>query len=364
MERKRKHDPNMPTTSKATEINSGENGGKKPSADQEEKKGKVETSNDIDNIIIAQVESAVEEVVVEVDPIAIVQNNENVEDYSDIFQLLECLICMNLPRRGPLYFCTNGHYLCNDCLKLKKPDLATRKFMCDKCGDWRLNCRNLFAENFLDKLFKTKKIECKNDILGCTIKGLLPEIELHEQQCPKQLRTCAGVFPSCNWKGFLSDAIPHMLEKYCASIAPRKNDVYIGLLNVKALNLQLKNRMRAWTPKLLNDAEHKHIMAYFMCYRKEGTWFFYVKSYASPDIRVKYRANIVIRACGNVNYPVFSITSKLYAHEATEDDLIRSGMCLTLNDQQIQQVSNNNTIMQFFIRIYPAMPPPLMSCLP
>ena len=63
----------------------------------------------------------------------------------DLRRALECPVCLETPKAGPLYQCENGHILCSGC-----------NGKVQQCPECRVNLpnvrmRNLFAEKQLEK---------------------------------------------------------------------------------------------------------------------------------------------------------------------------------------------------------------------
>jgi hypothetical protein len=63
------------------------------------------------------------------------------ETIDKLREQLECPVCREVPRRGPIFGCCNGHLVCRKC----QPKLQT----CPICRSPDVRCRNRFAENFV-----------------------------------------------------------------------------------------------------------------------------------------------------------------------------------------------------------------------
>ena len=59
---------------------------------------------------------------------------------------LECPVCFNLPRPGPIYGCRNGHHVCQKCQKSIK--------CCPICRDPDVKCRQIILEKMLKGIGK------------------------------------------------------------------------------------------------------------------------------------------------------------------------------------------------------------------
>ena len=69
---------------------------------------------------------------------------------------LECPVCMEVPRKAPIFGCHNGHLLCAKC----QPKVDA----CPICRSKDVSCRNGFAENFVS-CFDDKKKNNKRALL-------------------------------------------------------------------------------------------------------------------------------------------------------------------------------------------------------
>jgi hypothetical protein len=72
---------------------------------------------------------------------------------------LECPVCMEVPRKAPIFGCHNGHLLCAKC----QPKVDA----CPICRSKDVSCRNGFAENFVS-CFDDNKKSNKRHFCICT----------------------------------------------------------------------------------------------------------------------------------------------------------------------------------------------------
>ena len=88
-----------------------------------------------------------------------------------IQDILECIICLDLPRKNPIYQCDNGHLLCLNCHK--------KVTECPLCKlDLRKN-RALAVEKILQKCPRA----CKFQDNGCSVLMQQVSLEEHEINC-------------------------------------------------------------------------------------------------------------------------------------------------------------------------------------
>ena len=86
--------------------------------------------------------------------------------------VLECIICYNIPSLTSIVLCKSGHVFCTDCQQ-----------KVTQCGV----CQDIFEKrpisNVLQKILTSVEIECKFKSLGCNKKLNLEDREKHENRC-------------------------------------------------------------------------------------------------------------------------------------------------------------------------------------
>ena len=75
---------------------------------------------------------------------------------ADLKECLECPVCMDVPKGGPIYQCRNGHILCKDC--------RDRITVCPSCKTTMGRIRSLLAEKILEKV----PLPCPFEKNGCS----------------------------------------------------------------------------------------------------------------------------------------------------------------------------------------------------
>jgi len=112
---------------------------------------------------------------------------------------IECPVCMEMPRSGPVPVCPNGHFVCKTC----KAD------SCPTCRTAMGDGKSLLATTILEK----SEHNCK--FANCDQKFLLADIEKHEEVC--LFRTVNCLHQKCNEKVSLSNLPDHLLKsKECS----------------------------------------------------------------------------------------------------------------------------------------------------
>jgi len=109
---------------------------------------------------------------------------------------IECPVCMEIPRKGPVPVCPNGHLVCPTC----------KKESCPTCRSIMGSNKSILAGTIIDNI----KHQCKFE--DCDQTFLLPDLEKHEESCPHRSVVCPH--PSCTaMKVPLSKLKNHILNK-------------------------------------------------------------------------------------------------------------------------------------------------------
>lgn len=114
---------------------------------------------------------------------------------------VECPICLEVPRKGPVYACPNGHFMCQGCY----PYLIAK--FCLICGTAMGNNKSILAVAVIDSvLHDCKFYECEEEFP-------LNRIEQHEKVCNYRIVACPA--PDCNEKVALSKLMDHLDGTTC-----------------------------------------------------------------------------------------------------------------------------------------------------
>ena len=100
--------------------------------------------------------------------------------------MVECPVCLHLPRRGPIPACSNGHIICLTCKEkiLERARNAGSEPTCPTCKGALGNHTSLLAARLLEGVAH----ECK--FTGCGQEMTLEDLDQHEKLCQYQLVSC------------------------------------------------------------------------------------------------------------------------------------------------------------------------------
>ena len=100
---------------------------------------------------------------------------------------VECPVCMEIPKRGPVPMCCNGHFICSPCLDKRKRD---SKYECVTCkvgmGGSMGDIKSLLATVVLEN------VEHQCDLSGCSQMVHYREYKKHQEQCEHRMVICPG----------------------------------------------------------------------------------------------------------------------------------------------------------------------------
>ena len=106
---------------------------------------------------------------------------------------VECPVCLDVPRKGPIFVCPNGHIICPKCKREKCPICRV------KVG----NNKSIVAVALIENILH----DCKFD--GCDEEHPLDMIENHEKYCYHRIVTCPDV--QCDQTIRLSNIMDHLV---------------------------------------------------------------------------------------------------------------------------------------------------------
>jgi len=127
-----------------------------------------------------------------------IHDNEVLQIKNMMKDKIECPVCLQVPRSGPVYVCPNGHFVCKDC----------RQRSCPTCRTPAGNGKSLLAITVIENIDH----DCQFD--DCKHSFPLGELEQHEKLCPQRTVACPDV--DCRVQLPLSKLVDHLSQSdYC-----------------------------------------------------------------------------------------------------------------------------------------------------
>ena len=140
----------------------------------------------------------------------------------ELKEKVECTICLEIPRKGPVPVCSNGHFICSQCLDKRKED-GHRD--CATCRVPMGNIKSLLATVVIEN------VDHKCDLEGCEEVVHFKEYKKHQGMCTHRKVQCPGRF--CHKLLSFKEAAAH--TKSCPQIVSKTKEVL-------TLNIQSNNR--------------------------------------------------------------------------------------------------------------------------
>ena len=112
---------------------------------------------------------------------------------------IECPVCMEVPRSGPVPVCSNGHFVCKKC----------KTGFCPTCRVAMENGKSLLASIVIENI----KHVCK--FVNCEDTFTVDKLDTHEKMC--QHRTVLCPYNDCEGEMGLSKLLDHLVRN------PRKD---------------------------------------------------------------------------------------------------------------------------------------------
>jgi len=263
---------------------------------------------------------------------------------------MECPVCLETPRSGPIYSCRKGHIICKEC----EPKLN----QCPTCRDRHTDCRSLIAEKLLESTLKDTPVPCRHHTNGCQYEELVVNLLDHEAGCMFRSVKCpASHRGACNWMGPLNKLIQHVIQQKCAQVVKAKppNAYFVSTIGDFAQDQTVFSKSTAthWKPVMLISQEALRFFCYAIFYRdSQGNWFAYVRSFAPESVTATLRVEIRIKksGCGS-DSESFLYQGTVSSSDATEQDILDSGSFLLLRDGQVKKFMVDKTIMEYNITL-------------
>ena len=125
----------------------------------------------------------------------------------DLREHVECPVCFEVPRVGPMYACPYGHHVCQRC----------KRESCPICRAAMGNNKSILAVEIIENiLHKCKFVKCEDKFpLGDELSG-------HERKCKHRIVSCPT--SDCDEKFALSDLSQHFGRRRrtcCSNAEPR-----------------------------------------------------------------------------------------------------------------------------------------------
>ena len=305
---------------------------------------------------------------------------EEANRVSDIRGLMECPVCLNYPRRSPMfckerlvYTCKNAHIVCGFCYeKLRSanamglntamarnvnPSFTTAK--CPTCREPELS-PSWIAGKILEKAMIGKRIRCRNEVYGCEQQTSWEIMYYHEISCTFREVICFATHrDACTWVGTLPSLIRHVMETGCVTVVKniKENELVfqanLGNFQDTRITVFLSDTTLHWRPVLLmSDKVGKYLIYVTFMRDVSGDWYITVRSVSPPYIRQKITYSIKIFYDGVESRQVkCSWTGFPVSHSNSNEEVMNSGEYLMFNDSQLRNLTSKPYIFEYEVEL-------------
>eukprot|EP00092_Neocalanus_flemingeri_P097131 GFUD01123732.1.p1 GENE.GFUD01123732.1~~GFUD01123732.1.p1 ORF type:complete len:317 (-),score=55.45 GFUD01123732.1:68-1018(-) len=119
--------------------------------------------------------------------------------FDQLEEKVECPVCLEIPRSGPVHICPNGHIVCKQC----------KTGSCPTCRVCMGDGKSLLALTVIDNI----EHNCK--FVDCEEIFAVDKLEGHEKICKRRTVTCPH--NNCSEKIALSKLLDHLNKETCSS---------------------------------------------------------------------------------------------------------------------------------------------------
>jgi len=199
-------------------------------------------------------------------------------DKDDLKEHVECPVCMEVPREGPIFACPNGHLVCQRC------KVAT----CPVCREAMGQHRSLLAVAVIEKIHH----DCKHD--GCDEVFKLGNLSDHEKVCKHRSVCCP--FDPCDKKFALSKLLDHLKSARACSFG---NVLVMKETTTSRQRFKVSNIEQLKYPDLeidwkVNVCSHKGVMFALRVKRCGDFYRINIVMFESEEVCSKYNIEIEV----------------------------------------------------------------------
>jgi E3 ubiquitin-protein ligase SIAH1 len=257
-------------------------------------------------------------------------------------EIVECPVCMEVPRNGPIHQCRNGHVVCNQCKQ--------RLERCPACRE-PITGRSLKTEQLLELV----PSPCKFSQSGCKTELVPSLIRNHEIDCETKLMQCPRLY--CLTK-VLPQYLAHHLHnsnERCKVINHKcvissTGDLHIdGSLNVPDSTFTVE-QSQSWVPGMIKNFGQTFFRESVRT--RDGKWMFWIY-YLGPNNEAK-NYFYTISICNSDKSVEYKFTGQVTSMRQDYAAFIKDPNGLILSDNMVNNVLENNSLKYKMTLLRPA----------
>jgi len=243
----------------------------------------------------------------------------------ELKDLLECPVCLRVPRTSPIYQCARGHTVCGEC----RPNVT----VCPQCREPLGNIRSLVSEKMLEKMPSI----CTFNDQGCQVELPRSQLEVHEKGCCYRLVNCVDL--ACQQRISVSKLLQHLEKDHETEDFVRvESGVYSSHFIV---NEEDFTKSIMW----ISDQLHYNESYFYRecCRSKEGLWYIWVYLLETENCKASdYTCHISIKSSDGEDE--LTCQCKPLSLDFTKENVAESGRGLVFTDTTARLYWQDNKV--------------------
>jgi hypothetical protein len=237
---------------------------------------------------------------------------------NELEDLVQCVICLLVPRTGHIFQCRNGHLTCNKCSEKGQT-------FCGVCrvSLSRTRIRNIAVEQMIDRL--DFLFPCAH---GCDFSTVRRKLKEHENECASRMVPCPD--------GWCTKTIPfHTLIEHVDATEKRQETLYCdGVFSMRSdvPEESLESERLSWNAKIC-----KYAGATFFAKmgKTDETFFVWLYIAAGAEEAKKYQVKITVAD----STTSLSFSGKVFPIDLNDDEVIEEDV-LSFRKSYFRKVSD------------------------
>ena len=239
----------------------------------------------------------------------------------EIKDALECVICLDVPKKDPIYQCDNGHILCSFCHENVSD--------CPVCRVKLGRSRNLAVEKVLSKCPRP----CEYDTYGCTVKLTKEALTAHNDICKYKPVECLNSM--CKELVSMIEMAKHMEDAHTVFKADGHS------IHYNKMSTYLKSNVQ-FNPAHFTFDGVDFFSFFWRTFEPQRRWHLWLYMIGTPEERKDYIYTVKITAA-EYNEEL-SYTGQPVSLRIDRDQISFMNRCLTIDDEGIQRFCNNDRL--------------------
>jgi len=242
----------------------------------------------------------------------------------ELKDVLECPVCLKVPRQPPIYQCERGHCICSVC--------HSKLTNCPVCRIPLGKTRSLIFEKVLQKMPHS----CKFSDYGCKVEHTKSNLETHEKDCQFRLVNCVDL--ACQAQVCMAQLMTHMTKDHeREDFVHTESNTYRSHFIVQSSDF---TREIMWISDHI-VLEDRHFFRE-CCRSKDGQWFVWVYMIGSRKECEEYIYTVKIMSDDREEELMYR--GRCVPLDVPKEKLVQVGNCLIFPDSTAKRFWANQRI--------------------